>query len=353
MTEPQWVAPGSDPVSRPIERPPAYAAPTAPLLGVDLRPGIIPLRPLSLGDVYSGVVKAVRGNVAATVGLAFVTSLAFLVPMTALGTWVAATATPDGASAIGTNLPGFGTVLSSVPLTGFLAFVVGQAVLGRRVSASQTWQGTRRFILRLVGATALTAFVTFAAAAVILVAPILGLVNALQSDGGSSIGGPVALVVLASLVALPLVLFLTTRLAFAPAAIVLEQTGVITGVKRSWRLTSGTQFWRVLGIRILSAVVAWLARQILTVPLAVLGGAALVFTGDLSKVEVWQTLTSGVAALIAGSLTTPFSAGVDALLYVDQRIRREGLDVQLIAAAQAETRAPAGPSQDYSRPGPV
>jgi hypothetical protein len=320
---------------------------------MDLRPGIIPLRPLSLGDMYSAVMKAVRGNLAATVGLAFVTSLVFLVPTTALGTWLATTATSDGGPVIGTYIPAVGTFLSSVPLTGFLAFVVGQAVLGRLVSAGQTWQGTRGFILRLAGATVLTALVTLGAAAVILVAPVLTLVSAVQSGDGSGLGGPIALVVLAGLAAMALTLFLGTRLALVPAAIVLERIGVRGGVQRSWRLTGGTQFWRVLGIRLLSAVVAGFARQILTVPLAILGGAAVVFTGDLSKVYVWQTLSSGVAALVAGSLTTPFSAGVDALLYVDQRIRREGLDVQLIAAAQAETRTPVGQPGEYHRPGPA
>ena len=51
---------------------------------------------------------------------------------------------------------------------------------------------------------------------------------------------------------------------------------------------------------------------------------------------VWQAVVAGVTGLITGALTTPFTAGVDALLYVDQRIRREGFDVQLIAAAQAD-----------------
>ena len=49
-----------------------------------------------------------------------------------------------------------------------------------------------------------------------------------------------------------------------------------------------------------------------------------------------RPVIAGVSGLITGALTTPFTAGVDALLYVDQRIRREGFDVQLIAAAQAD-----------------
>lgn len=379
MTEPQWVAPGSDPTLPPPDpgsaaRPgfpagvPAPAAPAyrppgmPPLPTVDFRPGIIPLRPLSLGDIYSGVIKAVRGNVAATVGLAFVTSLAFLVPTTALGTWLASSASfdlgspdaptpPPTIGPLGTYLPLLGTILASVLLTGFLAFVTGQAVLGRRVSAGETWQGTRSFIARLLGATVLTGLVTSGAVAVILVAPVLALVSALQTGDGSGVGGAILLVVVAALVAIPLGLFLATRLAFVPAAIVLERIGIRAGMKRSWRLTRGADFWRVLGIRLLTGLVTGLARQILTLPLAVVSGAAVVFTGDVSKLFVWQTVSSGVTALIAGSLTIPFSAGVDALLYLDQRIRREGLDVQLLGSAQAQ--APLPPLAGTGRPGPA
>ena len=55
---------------------------------------------------------------------------------------------------------------------------------------------------------------------------------------------------------------------------------------------------------------------------------------------MWQAIFGGVATLISGALTTPFSAGVDALMAIDQRIRREGLDVQLIHASQQGGPAP-------------
>ena len=43
--------------------------------------------------------------------------------------------------------------------------------------------------------------------------------------------------------------------------------------------------------------------------------------------------------LLVGALTVPFTAGVTALLYLDQRIRREGLDVSLLRAAQDRAAA--------------
>ena len=108
------------------------------------------------------------------------------------------------------------------------------------------------------------------------------------------------------------------------------------GIARSWRLTSGGQFWRVLGIRLLTGIIVGTAAQILAFPLGIIGGVGIVASGDPGNAYVFQAVISGVSGLITGALTTPFTAGVDALLYVDQRIRREGFDVQLIAAAQAD-----------------
>ena len=43
--------------------------------------------------------------------------------------------------------------------------------------------------------------------------------------------------------------------------------------------------------------------------------------------------------LVVGSFAIPFTAGVTALLYLDQRIRREGLETALLHAAQARAAA--------------
>ena len=62
--------------------------------------------------------------------------------------------------------------------------------------------------------------------------------------------------------------------------------------------------------------------------------------GDEQNIFMWQAMLAGLATLISGAITTPFTAGVDALMAIDQRIRREGLDVQLIHAAQRGGPAP-------------
>lgn len=315
-------------------RPPAYA-------GLEFRPGIIPLRPLGLGDIYGAVTKAVRGNVAATMGLALLTSLACLIPFTALGAWVANQETLEFDSeefglygTIGSSLPTIGSLLASIALTGFLAYVIGQAVLGRKVGIGETWDGTKRRLPALAGAVVLTLVGAVAVTAAILGGPI-----ALAVSQGFN-GLTVMLIVLAALVLFVTYLFLWTRTAFVTSVIVLEGRGAFNAFARSWRLTSGTPFWRILGIRFLTSIIVGTVAQVIVFPIALFGVFGIIALGGESQIFMWQAILGGVSGVISAVITTPFSAGVDALLTVDQRIRREGLDVQLIHTAQHGGPAP-------------
>ena len=389
MSEGPWVAPGSPPAPEqppPPPSPPGYAAPppgyaapqpgypatppgyapsppgypppprgypappqgqAAPppgprVAGLEFRPGIIPLRPLALGDLYGAVTKAIRGNVSATIGLAFVTSLVCLVPTTALGAWVASKETlsvDDGAfgvyGLIGSYLPSLGSIVSSIALTGFLAYVIGQAVLGRKVGIGETWDGTKHRLPAIAAAVLLTVVGALGILAVLIGLPVAWLVAV-----GTAEAGPILLLVLGVLASVLLYLWLWTRLAFVTAVIVLEGRGVVSAFARSWQLTTGVAFWRIFGIRLLTSVIVSMAAYLITLPLTIAGVAIVFAAGDEQNIFMWQAVLGGLATLISGALTTPFTAGVDALMAVDQRIPREGLDVQLIHAAQQGGPAP-------------
>ncbi|MFC7486581.1 glycerophosphoryl diester phosphodiesterase membrane domain-containing protein [Knoellia sp. CPCC 206453] len=329
------------------QRPP-YVSPGQ----LDLRPGIIPLRPLTMNDVFGAVFRAVRGNVGATVGLAAVTSLIFLVPFTALGAWVSSqeesisleeSVTNDTAGllgSLGSFIPSVGSWLSTILLTGFLAYVIGQAALGRKVSAGETWRGTIRRIWPLIGATLVTVLIYVVTIGALVAVPIALLVAGGTSGSDGTVAAGVALLLFAAFLAALAMLFLWTRLAFVTPSVILENLSVGKAFARSWRLTGGNLFWRLLGIRLLAAIVIGIAGSIITLPLALLAGG-LAFTGiPLDQMYVWQAVLSGVTGVIAGAITTPITAGLDAVLYVDHRIRREGLDVQLIQTVQGTAGAP-------------
>lgn len=322
---------------------------------VNFRPGIIPLRPLTMNDLFGGVFRAVRGNVAASVGLAALTSLVFLVPFTALGAWVSSqeksvsiedSVNSDTAGLVGflgSLVPSIGSWFSTILLAGFLAYVIGQAVLGRKVSAGETWRGTVRRIWALIGATLLTSFIFIATLGVAVAIPAALLVAGGTAGNDGTVMAGVALLLFGILIAFVAMAFLWTRLAFVTPSLILENLSVGRAFARSWRLTGGNVFWRLFGIRLLAAFAIGLIGGLITAPLAILG-AALAFTGiPLDQMYIWQAVITGVSGVIAGAITTPITAGLDALLYVDHRIRREGLDVQLIQTAQG-TAAPPWPT---------
>ncbi|KGN30391.1 hypothetical protein N802_07035 [Knoellia sinensis KCTC 19936] len=320
---------------------------------MDFRPGIIPLRPLKMDDVFGGVFRAVRGNVGATVGLAALTSMLFLVPFTALGAWVSsqepsvsiedsvAAGTSSGMfGTLGSMLPSIGSWFSTILLAGFLAYVIGQAVLGRKVTAGETWNGTKPRIGALIVATLLNSAIIILSMAAIITLPIVLLVAADRSGSdGMMVAGVIAIIV-GVVLAIAALLFLWTRLAFVTSSVVLEHLRVGKAFARSWQLTGGSPFWRLLGIRLLAAIAIGIVASLITAPLAIIG-MALLFTGiPLDQVYIWQAVITGVSGVIGGAITTPITAGLDALLYVDQRIRREGLDMHLIQTAQGAAPPP-------------
>ncbi len=62
-------------------------------------------------------------------------------------------------------------------------------------------------------------------------------------------------------------------------------------------------------------------------------------TQDESLLLTFTVFSQHLTQFLVGLLVTPFTAGVTALLYLDQRIRREGLDITMQQAASARTAA--------------
>jgi hypothetical protein len=315
---------------------PAWTAPVH-------KPGVVPLRPLVLGDLFDGAFTTIRRNPGAMVGLAAAVTTAFLavpvvVTLVLAGTGnlsdpmadvTSSTGSPAALELGSTLLSYLGTVfaaLATVVLNGLLVRVVAEAVLGRRTTAGQAWSATRGRLLRLLGLTALNMLVVLA---------LVGVPVGLGVLAGFSVGIAVGFLVGVPLLVLGVVALVFVQVRFfqlAAPALVLERTGVVASIRRAGRLSHG-QFWRLFGIQLLTALVVGLVSEVITVPLSLLGvgGAALVpGTGG----ALLLVFASYVSEVVVGAVATPFNSAVVALQYVDQRIRKEGLDVQLIAASQ-------------------
>ncbi|MEV0849617.1 glycerophosphoryl diester phosphodiesterase membrane domain-containing protein [Streptomyces sp. NPDC049954] len=322
------------------------------------KPGVIPLRPLGVGEILDGAVSTMRAYWRPVLGIsltvaAFTQVLSVVVQGLFLDSVDSDALSDPSASfseisdALGTTLVGSAVVqlialLGSIVATAMLTMIISRAVIARPATTGEAWRDARPQLWRLLGVTLLVPVIVIAT---VLVCTLPGIV---VSAVGPADGG-LALAVLGGLAGLVLAVWLYVRFVLASPALMLEKQGVIASLRRSAKLVRGS-WWRVFGIQLLTLVLAVMVQGIIGIPFgliaAVFGGDQvgnfLVEGGDFG----WTYLiVSAVGTVIATTFTFPITAGVTVLLYVDQRIRREALDIELASAAnrQAPGRSDAAP----------
>lgn len=336
--------------------PPGYAQQGYPQQGYPppgfppaLKPGVIPLRPLSLSDIFNGAVSYIRMNPKATLGLTtvvvvvaqIVALLLQIGPLAAIGE-LNSTVGMNGdeittAGLIGSTVSGLAsgvtTMVSAIVLSGLLTVVVGRAVFGARITVSEAWQRVRGRLLPLFGVIAIEVLgaiviVGVAAGIIAIVAVVIGGVAAFV------VGVPLGLAAIAVLI------YLGTMLLFAPTLVVLERLSVMPALTRSFALVKN-DFWRVLGIWLLSQLVAGIIAGAVSIPFS-FGGQMMLLGAASTAGSVIALILMSIGSAIGQIITSPFNAGVIVLLYADRRIRAEAFDLVL----QTGAATPPGASPD-------
>jgi hypothetical protein len=312
------------------------------------RPGIVPLRPIGLGEIYDGAFQAIRANPGTMIGISAIV-IAVTTLLTAGPQAAALAGLDDGALAAGTTptaqelagpiattfsallVPALVQSLAVTVLTGLLIVAVSGAVLGRRTPPGALWKRTRRRIPGLIGIAVLTVLVP------LLVSLVLAAPGVAVAVAGST-GLGILLAVIGVLASLPVAVLLYVRWSMAAPAMLLEEQPLVASLRRSWRLVAGST-WRVLGILLLTTIMVAFLAGIISVPFSLAGGVAGALAADGDSLgfgsSLAQVLLAGLGQIISGAVLYPFTAAVTALLYIDLRMRREGLDVELIRATQA------------------
>ena len=341
-------APPGPPVPQPTSWAPYPTSGPGPRPGLALgaahRPGAFPLRPLRLGDMYDGAFRIIRFNPKATVGAAvLVTAVAMLVPIvvTAVLTSTVGLALDENGevssdAGVGEALAFLASggslllayVLSFIGLTlvtGMVVHVARAAAVGHRLDLGQAWAATLGKRWRLIGLGLLTT-VTYVGVMTVYVLLWIVLVAA---------DAPTLAVVLWGLVTVPAFIALCVWtwikvFYLAVPTLMLEPVGVFGAIGRGWRLTRG-QFWRTFGISLLTVIIASIGGSILSTPISFVGQIAMFLSSDYGFLIL--VVTQAVALVVQNAFTAPFQAGVTSLQYLDQRIRKEALDVELLREA--------------------
>ncbi|MCB9412970.1 MAG: glycerophosphoryl diester phosphodiesterase membrane domain-containing protein [Actinobacteria bacterium] len=299
------------------------------------KPGVIPLRPLGVGEIMAGAIDYVRREprtviaVAAMVGV--VAAFVQLILVATTSSELAAIPTEDPSQLEPEQLVGAVVTVVTVAVvtsavagvlqifgTGMLTHVMGRAVVGRSTSIAEAWELVRPQLLRLIGATILVGL----AVALVVIVPLAPGV-AVLSGGMLELGG--VLLFFGAIAAVVLGLWVTFGLILTTPVVALEDSNPIVAMKRSWRLVKGA-FWRTLGIVLLGSIVAQAVGSIAASPFTLLGGAG-------GEITTWSVFGLAIAGMITTLVALPFVAGVTALVYIDRRIRTENLAPVLQAAA--------------------
>ena len=123
------------------------------------------------------------------------------------------------------------------------------------------------------------------------------------------------------------------RVAYVPQVLMVEGRGVLDAVGRSAELARGN-VRRLMGMFLFTGFAGYSAVMLLLVPLgwfAYLNGVNP-FEMDATRVPAWYTISSEVLGQVAAILLAPVWMMGLSLLYVDERVRHEGYDIELLAA---------------------
>ena len=318
--------------------PPGYLPP-GNTSGWGWKPGVIPLGPLSLSEIFNGAVGYIRANPKTTLGLTAVI-VVITSTLTLLLQFVAPSDGYDVGAMVGSLIGSAPTRLATILLSGMLAVVVARAVFGSAITLGEAWDKLRGRLPALIGLGVLqvSAVVLLIGGAVLT---IVGVARAANNVVAALVGIPLVLLVTAALA------YLFTVLAFAPVAIVLERKPILAAIERSFALVRH-RFWRILGIRILTLLITEILAVLVSVPFSIIGG---VFSLGTTDPTVLGAFFATAGAAVGQIITAPFTAGVVVLLYVDARIRSETFDVALRSGAARGPAAAALTEDIWLTPG--
>jgi hypothetical protein len=274
---------------------------------------VIPLRPLGVGEILDGAITTIRAHAKPILGVsAMVAAISELLILgLQWGLLGPAGLDPNAPNEVLFASAGITAVVdlfTQLLVSAFVTVVVGRAVLGQSIGFGGAWSEVRPRLLPLLGLMLIYSLL------VMITTPLL-LIPAI---------------------------WLAVRYVLAGPALVLERAPIRQSLHRSSQLVRGS-WWRIFGILVLATIISVIITLIIEMLFGTISGVVDPGTGDAAS-AVASTLVMTLGVVIGKTITYSFVNAVYVLLYVDQRIRREGLDIQLAGMAGVAPNQPGSPS---------
>jgi type III secretory pathway component EscS len=311
------------------------------------------LVPLGAGDLIDRAVRLYRRHLFTLMRIAappvVVSAIGWV--MWTIG-WRQVFTTPDTATLlfyvlliiVAITLVAGGHILSLIVMGGASRNLVTHLLWGEPVLARTTYAAVRSRFFSLLGATLLvvlwlglammvasTAGYFIGIFLVIAVALLMQVLPVWVSVIVGIVGGLAALAV-----SLWLFFFMAGKVAYVPQVLLVEGKGVFDSISRSFSLAKGN--WRrLMAMTFFITFATYSALMILVVPLWVYGYLNGVSTEPWSSTQpVWYAIGYSVLEPLSSILLAPVWMLGMSLLYVDERVRHEGYDIELMASQKLD-----------------
>ena len=205
------------------------------------------------------------------------------------------------------------TLISTVVVTGALTWFIAEYYVGRTPKAGPAI----RYAIRRTPATIGSYIVTGVGSILVAIPSVVLIVIGVVASAWP-------LVVLGAIIAFVAIFWFFIRVSAAVPALIVEKLGPISSVKRSFGLVKG-YWWKVFGTLMVTQILIGIVSGVLS---SVISGILDKLGGDN---EGFRFLWLAIAGTVSAGLTTPVTAAMSVLIYLDLRIRKEGFDLEVLA----------------------
>jgi hypothetical protein len=305
------------------------------------------LAPLGAGDLIDRAVRLYRRHFMTLIRIAappVVISATGSLLLT-INSRTSAALSPGGAVLVLFLLFLLNVIVNVIVMGGAARNLITHLLWQEPFSVRTTYRNVRARFWRLLGASIIIALWIFIAFLVAVIVWVLG-IQIFASTGlitGAFMAGRafswlatmLLFIILLAVTCLALVLFflIVKFIAYVPQVLMIEGRGVFDSIGRSFTLARGN-LRRMMAMFLFNWFAAWSALMILIIP--------LLWYGHLQGVNItpnraitwpmWYAIGYSVITQMSTILLAPVWMLGLSLMYVDERVRQEGYDIELIAA---------------------
>jgi hypothetical protein len=194
---------------------------------------------------------------------------------------------------------------------GMFTHIVGNAIIGKKINATESWQKTRPQLMRVI----ILSIISFLLPTTAL---FIGLFIGVALSGVNSI-----LVFVGLGIGLAAAIYCWIGLYVSIPTLVLEDSKLFPVLKRSFYLVNNNVF-RVLGIGIIGIITSQAISIVVSTPFALFAQSDI--TQDPTTSSIFM---SSMGSILGYAVMLPFIASFTTLLYTDLRIRKENIATEL------------------------